>query len=320
MKRATWAYCLWLGLSLWLVPRTAPAEDRIRHERTATSTASVEILADGTVRMAARNIRLIPYALANPAGDRPALLPRLATVTTDVRTRSDAEGDDPASSVSVLIEDLGGSAPRRLAEFTDPGSSGKLIAGRYFSSTVFGCCGAPNRHLVRSTENGRSLFRATGDGDMGRVGWADMPNAHPAQVRWAAFDGTVEEADLARGVVGTLAYGGDDGVRSLLHLRLRAPRATLLDANLNLSGGSELGWIDGKKTAAGQRFQQGDAEGPAEMWVAEGANAAAVGGFALVLRLGKRDIAVIPVVADRLVAAKARLAKGYALLDVVPMR
>jgi len=298
----------------------AAAEEPVTHQSTATSSASVTVLPDGTVAMSASNAHLIPYTLFNTGGDHPTVFARLAAVTTSIRKRSDAEGIDPSSTVMVTIDDLSGPTPHRLAEFTDPGAEGKLIDERYFSSTVFGCCGGVDRHRVRATETGVLLFLSTGAGDLGRVTWADIPNARPPLTRWAAFDGGVEEADLAKGVVGTLAYGGESGATTAVRLRLKATREDLIEKNLELSSGAELGWIDGKRQGAPPAgFQQGDVGSPIELWIDEGAKSPAdIGGFVLALRLGGHSLAVIPVTGDRLILGQARLAPGFSFVAVAP--
>lgn len=299
----------------------AYAGDPVKHEMAVSSTALVTVAADGTVSMQARNARLVPYTLFNTSGGQPTVFPRLATVTTDVRKRSDAEGDDPASTVSVTIDDLSAAAPRRLAEFTDPGSRGDLVGERWFVSTAFGCCGGVDKHVVRATETGRLLFRSTGPGQLGRVAWADMPNARPPLIRWAAFDGDVDAKALAAGVVGTLAYGGEGGASSSVQVKLKAAKDAMADKNLELSSGADLGWIDGRHAGAKPGFQAGDVDSPATMWVAEGATSAAqVGGFSLALRLGPTPLATIPILADHLVVRDAKLALGVALIEAAPTR
>lgn len=308
-----------LGVAIAIAAHHVIADDPVKHESTATSTATVTVTPEGTVSMQVRNARLVPYTLFNTSGEHPTVFPRLATVTTDVRKRSDAEGEDPSSTVSVTIDDLWGAVPRRLAEFTDPGSQGELAGERYFVSTVFGCCGAPDRHVVRATETGRLLFRSTGPGRLGRAAWAEMPNARPPLIRWAAFSGDVGEADLAQGVVGTLAFGGEGGATSLLQVRMKAPKDAQVDRNLELSSAANLVWIDGKHPGA--KPEQGEVDSPAQMWIADGAKSAEqIGGFSLVLRLGQTNLAVIPVVADHLVVRQARLSPGISLSEVNPTR
>ena len=58
-----------------------------------------------------------------------------------VRTRTDAEGVDPASTVSVSVDDLSAVQPRRLAAFSDPGSG----PASEFSAAIRG---AANIHLA----------------------------------------------------------------------------------------------------------------------------------------------------------------------------
>ena len=312
---------LGLGIAATIGVHHATADDPVKHESTATSTAAITVDPDGTVSMTARNARLIPYTLFNTSGGNPTVFPRLATVTTDVRKRSDAEGEDPSSSVSVTIDDLSGTEPRRLAEFTDPGSRGELVGERYFASTVFGWCGAPDRHVVHPTETGRLLFRSTGPGELGRVAWADMPNARPPLIRWAAFNGDIDEDSLAHGVIGTLFYGGEGGATSSLQVKMKAPKDALTEKNLELSSGADLAWIDGKHPDGKPVFQQGDLGSPATMWVAEGAKSAEqVGGFSLAFRLGKTSLAIIPVVADHFSVREARLSPGISLIEITPVR
>ena len=310
---------LGLGIAATIGVHHAMADDPVKHQSTATSSATVTVAADGTVSMTARNARLIPYTLFNTSGGNPTVFPRLATVTTDVRKRSDAEGEDPSSSVSVTVDDLSGTQPRRLAEFTDPGSRGELVGERYFASTMFGCCGAPDRHVVRATETGRLLFRSTGAGELGRVAWADMPNARPPLIRWAAFNGDIDEDSLTHGVVGILSYGGESGATSSMQIRMKAPKDALTEKNLELSSGADLVWIDGKHPGA--KPEQGEVGSPATMWSAEGAKSAEqVSGFSLALQLGKTNLAIIPIVADHLAVGKARLSPGISLIEITPAR
>jgi hypothetical protein len=299
------------------LPGLAPrAAEPITHQSSAASSVTVGVMPDGTVDTVSRNARLLPYTLFNVTGEKPTVFPRLATITTELHQRSDAESPVSAT-VSVTIDDLSQAAPRRLAAFTDPGAEGKLIGERYFVSTSFGCCGGVDSHVVRATETGRLLFKSTGAGDLGRTAWAEMPNARPPLVRWAAFDGNLDEAALKQGMLGTLSYGGENGASSSLRLRIKATHDTVIEKNLELSSGVDLGWIDGKRSASKQGFQRGDVESPASMWIAEGAKSAlAIGGFSLVLCLGKESLAVIPVEADRLQLDHARLAPGILLIDL----
>jgi len=292
-----------------------PAQAQQKHDSSGASFATVEIRPDGSIRMSARNTRFIPYTIMDEKGEHP--LARLATVVTDVKSRSDAEGVDPSSSVSVTIEDLSGASPRLLAKFAERGSEGRLVDERYFVATSFGCCGGLDRHIVRATETGTPLFHSTGSGEMGRAGWVEMPNARPALERWAAFDGDVDEVALTKGVVGTLAYGGKDGALFRAELHLKAARDALIERNLELGSGVDIAWIDGKHAEGKPEYAQGDAGSPASMWIAEGAKSAQqIGGFTLVLRLGHANVATIPIAADHPVLAEGKLAPGYSLVPL----
>ena len=294
----------------------AARADGIRHDLSATSTAVVEVTADGTVTMHSTNVRLVPYALFD--GSRQ--LARLATVTSDLRRRTDAEGDDPASTVSVAIDDLSAAAPRRLAAFTDPGSEGVLLGERYFDTRQPGCCAGPTLHSVRVLETGRLLYRATGDDAAGSAAWAEVPNARPPLIRWAAFDGRVDEAAQKRGVIGTLAYGSIDATLSRLEVRATGKAAKVDDLNLGLSHEARLLWVDAASQKAGYPASAGSAENPATIWSLDGvATPEKVGGFAL--RLLDPDghvLATIPVASDGLAATGVKPATGFALAPLSP--
>jgi hypothetical protein len=263
------------------------------HDFAAASSARVEIMSDDVVVMHAKNARLVPYVLYD--GDRH--LARLATVTTDVRTRTDAEGTDPTSTVSFTIDDLSGKEPKRLSSFGDPGATGEIIGERYAVATMPGCCGGTDIHRVRALETGRALFRATGDGATGSAAWGEAPNAKPRTVRWAAFDGDVAEK-AAAGVLGHIAYGSDEGVISVVELRAKERDD---DLALGLSHSAELVWIDPKASADNGPPSSGTADSPQAIWVIEGiADPAKLGGFSLALTLENKRLLEIPVAADRL--------------------
>src|SRR5438132_1042905 len=180
----------WLAALVAAALATPAGADGTRHELSATSKAVIEIGPDGIVIMHATNVRLVPYALF----DGEHQLPRVATVNSDVRQRTDAEGDDPASTVAVTVDDLSAATPRRLASFTDPGSEGVLLGPSWFDTRQPGCCAGPTVHSLRALETGRLLYRATGDGEASAA-WGEIPNARPALIRWAAFAGRIDQAD-----------------------------------------------------------------------------------------------------------------------------
>jgi len=308
-------------MAFLLTVLTAPAvlgpaqAAEIEHDVSASSSAVVEVLADGTVKTHARNTTLIPYALF----DGELHLARLAAVTTDVIRRTDAEVDDPGSSVSVTVDDLSAGQLKRLASFSDPGSAGAMLGESYFDSVMPGCCAGPNVHSLRTLEDGRLLYRATGDDGSGSSAWAIAPNAGPRMVRWAAFDGRVEEAALKKGVVGYLSYGSLDGMASRLEVRAE-PSRNLEDMNLGLSHLAKLVWVDAATQKNGHKPSSGSPADPENIWSLDHVtDAAKIGGFAVrLINYDGRALATIPITADRLDAAKATKAKGITLSETPP--
>lgn len=283
------------------------------HEATANSSATIDVKPDGTVTIHARNARLIPYAFF----DGTKHWPRLATVTTDVGRRTDAEGDDPSSTVSVTVDDMSGDSPKRLATFSDPGSDGAMLGESYFDTRQPGCCGGPDVHSVHTLEDGKLLYRATGDGETGSSAWAIAPNAGPRMVRWASFDGRVEENAVKFGTIGFISYGNLDGALSKLVVKIEPKTRDAEDMNLGMSHVAKLVWLDAATQKSGRAPASGTAEDPENIWSLDKvASADKIGGFSV--RLGDYDghtLATIPIVADRLDTADAKLAKGVALSE-----
>ena len=270
------------------------------HELSAASSARVEIMQDGTVVMRVSNARLVPYVLYD--GDKNNA--RLATIATDVRTRTDAEGTDPASTVSFAVDDLSGLQPKRLSSFSDPGAVGAIVGERYGVATMPGCCGGADIHHVHALETGRALFRSTGDGATGTAAWAEAPNSKPRTVRWAAFDGDVSEKEAEAGLLGRISYGSDEGVLSSVELRTKTRNE---DLALGLSHMAVLMWIDPKASRTNSAAASGTADSPQSIWAIEGiADSTRLSGFRLELRLDNRRLIEIPIAGDRLVPIKAR--------------
>lgn len=290
------------------------AQAQTIHEFTAQSSGRVEVTGDGAVLTQARNARLVPYALF----DGEKYHPRLATITTDVRTRTDAEGADPKSTVRFRIEDLSGEKPKLLAEFVEPGTTGHIVGARYGVATMPGCCGGADIHHVRALETGRALYRSTGDAELGSDAWAEAPNARPRTVRWAAFDGEVGDKDMAQGLLGHIVYGNDDGPLSAVELRSKA-KARDDDLALELSHSAVLVWIDPKPGPEKRAPASGAAAFPQEIWAIEGkSDPAQLGGFSLALMLGKKALLMIPIDHDRLAPGRAKT-MGRVNLAAVPV-
>jgi len=277
------------------------------HNMSAASSAKIEVTADDTVVMQARNARLVPYVLYDGDAHRP----RLATITSDVTTRTDAEGPDPKSTVSFEVQDLAAAEPKRLSSFTEPGTEGSIVAERYGVATMPGCCGGTDLHRVHALESGTLLFRSTGDGALGSAAWAEAPNAKPRTVRWAAFDGDVGGKEAAAGLLGRIVYGGDDGPLSTIELRSKARDD---DLAMGLAHNAVLVWIDPKADPKTAPPSSGTADSPQSLWVVEGvAEPARLGGFQLALMLDKKRLATIPIAADRLAAKDAKTTGAVAV-------
>jgi hypothetical protein len=220
--------------------------------------------------------------------------------------------------VSVTVDDLSGPSAQRLTSFSDPGSQGELLSPLYFDAWMPGCCGGATIHSLRSLEDGRLLFRATGDAAGGSSAWAQAPNVRPALLRWAAFDGQVGSDGLDQGVVGWILYGGPQETRS--RLEVRGPVEAAVDLNLGLSHAAGLVWVDDKSQAAGYEPAAGTPANPTQIWSLDGiAEAGQIGGFALRLTdYEGNPLLTIPVEGDRLVATRAQAAPGFSVTESRP--
>jgi hypothetical protein len=282
------------------------------HELSAASSVRVETTEDGNVSMRARNARFVPYVVF----DGEKHYARLATIATEVRTRTDAEGVDPASTVAITVDDLSGTEPKRLSLFTDPGSAGEVVGDKYSAVTMPGCCAGADVHRVRALETGRMLFRSTGPGPTGTSAWAEAPNAKPPTLRWAAFDGDVTDKDAEKGLLGRILYGGSEGALSVVELRAKSRND---DLALGLSHSAVLVWIDPKAKPSNGTPSSGEPGFPQSIWTVEGiSDPARLSGFQLALILDRKRLVAIPISGDRLVVAKAKIAGAVTVAAAPP--
>jgi hypothetical protein len=283
------------------------------YDGTAASSVHIESASSSdagkAIVMSVRNAQLVPYVIyvwRDQQSSADALQTRLATITTDVKTRTDAEGVDPGSTVSVTVDDISSKEPRRLASFSEPGSEGVLLGQRYFSAIMPGCCDGPEVHRVHVLETGRSLFRSTGPGPAGTAAWAEVPNARPEILRWAAFDGEVQEADAKHGLLGHISYGDNDGPLSVLELRTRLRGEAYDNLWEGLAHNAKLVWIDPRASRDSGGPSSGDPDSPKDIWAAKGTkDPRQLGGFQLALVLDGKRIVTIPMAGDRLVPSRA---------------
>jgi hypothetical protein len=305
-------------VALGAVTLAAPAWGQTLYDGTASSSVHVESTtssdAGKAIVMSVKNARLVPYVIYvwrdAQQSDADALQARLATITTDVKTRTDAEGVDPGSTVSVTVDDVSGKEPRRLASFSEPGAEGVMLGHRYFAAIMPGCCDSPQIHRVHVLETGRALFRSTGPDPAGSAAWAEVPNARPAIVRWAAFDGSVEQADAQHGLLGHISYGDNDGPLSALELRTRLRGEAYDNLWEGVAHGAKLVWIDPKASRDSGGPSSGDPDSPKDIWATEGTkDAKQLGGFQLAITLDGKRLATIPIAGDRLVPSRANVAR-----------
>ena len=284
----------------------------IYHDASATSSADISVSSEGVVTMHSRNATLVPYAVF----DGTRHFARIATITADVTRRTDAEGDDPASTISVAVDDMSAESPKRLASFSNPGSEWAMLGESYFDIRQPGCCAGPTVHAVRELETGKLLYNATGDAEGGSAAWAIAPNAGPRMVRWAAFDGRTDEKAAGEGVLGQIAYGGLEGTRSHLVLKGAKP-LDVEDLSLGLSHEARLVWVDAKSQKSGHAPAGGTAADPENIWSLDGVKSSeSVGGFSLrLLDFGGHPLATIPIFSDCLDITKAKLAPGISLVE-----
>jgi hypothetical protein len=283
-------------LAALLMLAAAPIRAQTVHDFTAKSSAHIELLPDGEVKTRIENAQFVPYDYWSGGESRP----RLATIDTTVVETNHAEGYGPDSKVSVTVDDLSGKAPRRLASWSDPGVIG-AVAGDFSVATVPGCCGAPDDHRVHFLETGKLLFSSTGAGATGTTAWAEAPNSKPAIRRWAALDCDVEEKLAKSGVLCRLAYGGDAGELSAVHIAWKPGHGAQEDVWQGLAHDAVLQWVDSKPDSGNAGYLTGDPAGPMDIWAVNNvSDPKDMSGFKVKLLLDKKQMALIPVAADRL--------------------
>ena len=92
------------------------------------------------------------------------------------------------------------------------------------------------------------------------------------------------------------------------------------DLNLGLSHEAKLVWVDVVSQKHGHPANSGTPANGEDIWSLDGVSTPdKISGFAIrLLNYDGKPLATIPTTADRLVAARAKLAKGVALEEVHP--
>ena len=243
---------------------------------------------------------------------------RLATVTEI----SDGEPDDLRDTIRVTIDALSGSALRRIASFSDPGSK-STVSSPWFVVAQSGCCSPLTRFHVRDIETGTPLFTATGNSDVGLVALMTELGTRPRVRRWAAYEGLpgLDAKDPA--MLGYLRYGNRHGATDTVELRMEADRQPQEFAISLPECGALLWLIPGQEPASGQPKRPA----PDKCFTPPGLSyetplhhlvhsPGTVGGFELELSLDGTVYAAVPVRDDRLDLEHARLERGVSLVRV----
>lgn len=287
-----------LALVVW---SAAGAQTTLDASATASAHVVITTGADGekTTAVTFRNVRFDTYVVF--VGDKGEPQSRLATITSEFTLRTNLEPADPDAHVTVSVDGLSTGALKRITTFTDPGQSGVVVASTYFASTLPGCCDAPEIHAVRLLETGAALFTATGPDDTGSTGWVEAPNSKPRITRWAAFNGVTKEGDDKRGILGTITYGGPGGALSTVQVSTPKPDQ-YDDLWEGLAHDASFLWLDPKAKGDNAKPGAGVPGSPYSIWALDKlTDPQKFGGFQLVLVLGDKRLAFIPVEHDRLV-------------------
>jgi hypothetical protein len=232
----------------------------------------------------------------------------LMRLEVDTTRRDDTEGF-LAATVSATVWRIGPTGERTpLWSVREPGNSGEIDHDQpLFIVRQAGCCGARDSLTAFSLYGGRRLFTATSNG--ADSGWAtlDVPNSG-GLVRLAAFHAAYSATDDAafgghKGTVGLLSYASPDA--PLARYRLVAPSAASV---ADFMGAAELHLVDALKNEETSRLT---------LWSADGKkDPAAIGGFAIRIRLSEGNTLMIPVSADKLDVARAVMPAG---LEIEPV-
>ncbi len=222
------------------------------------------------------------------------------------READDEEIDVQSSILRIKARPLTPAGLGEPAMTMETSADEVAVSGPFVVATLWGCCAEHSSHEVFSLYTGKRLFSATGDGDFGD--WLTMGKKAPnydqrvvaAHLAFTARD--VAELGEDRSVVGMITYATE--AEPLQRIALRAPDGR--DGDLPTEWAPKLLWItkrepDGIDHAFFE--QEGDAK---EVYT----------GITLRLRLDDATDIDIPLVADRLIPADAKLPDGYSLEEL----
>jgi hypothetical protein len=208
--------------------------------------------------------------------------------------------------VRLQVFEIGETALEPLYSLEHAGDSGRVESfawsDAYFTTVIYGCCGALDTMHTYSLVDGRHLFSRSGP-----VGWFEVPNGG-GLVRLAAVHTIYTNED-------ELVFAGRPG--AVAQLTLAAPSEPLQRFFIGTNGEIAanpleypdpwVGWAEGDEAAVQEL----------EVWSADGEkNIAAVQGLTLVLALGPTHEVRIPLQAGKLDAAQATLSPGLTIEEV----
>lgn len=222
------------------------------------------------------------------------------------READDEEIDTQSSILRVKARPLTATGLGNEAMTIETVADEAFVSGPYVVADNWGCCAEQPSHEVFSLYTGKKLFSATGAGDLGD--WLTMGKKGPtyqqrivaAHLAFTARD--VAELGEDKGVVGVITYATE--AEPLQRIALRAPDGR--DGDLPLEWSPKLLWLT-KREPDGIDHAFFEQEGEAKDVYT---------GITLRLKLDEQISIDIPLVADRLVPAEAKLPDGYTLQEL----
>ena len=219
------------------------------------------------------------------------------------READDEEIDTQSSALRVKARPLTAAGLGEQTMTIETTADEVFVSGPYVVADSWGCCAEQESHEVFSLYTGNKLFSATGAGDFGD--WLTMGKKGPNyQQRIVAAHLAFTPRDAAelgedKSVVGIITYATE--AEPLQRLALRAPDGR--DGDLPLEWTPKLLWLTKREPEGIDHAffeQEGDAK---DVYT----------GITLRLKLDDQTNVDIPLVADRLVSADAKLPDGYSL-------
>jgi hypothetical protein len=205
-----------LAFFAFMAVTPALADNPQSYTLTAPSVAHIQRGADGHYKIQAQESR---FWLTQDAPRHDKFVPRLVTTTTNW-----SWDDDEKYSVVVTIDELAGRTPRRIAKFSDPGTTGAVLTGdAYYLTMKSPCCDATGHFWFRSLDTGKFLFKATGFGEVGATAfmYVQAIGAKLSTERWIGFEGNTD-TNPDPTLLGNLRYGDLNGVLSDVQIRVRS--------------------------------------------------------------------------------------------------